>query len=78
MVLFFNFNGDKDGTTVHYFDDITLGETGPAEDPMKLPVTFDDPLVNYDVVPFGAEDTAFEIVTNPNLSGSNSGKCSVF
>ncbi|WP_026933085.1 hypothetical protein [Christiangramia echinicola] len=71
MVLFFNFNGDKDATTVHYFDDINLGEAGPAEDPMKLPVTFDDPLVNYDVVPFGAEGTAFEIVTNPNLSGTN-------
>ena len=71
MVLFFNFNGDKDGTTVHYFDDIILGEAGPAEDPMKLPVTFDDPLVNYNVVPFGAEGTAFEIVANPNPSGTN-------
>ena len=71
MVLFFNFNGSKDAATVHYFDDIVLGETGPAVGPMKLPVTFDDPLVNYDVTPFGAEGTAFEIVANPNVSGTN-------
>ncbi|MCM4157314.1 PKD domain-containing protein [Gramella sp. AN32] len=42
-----------------------------ASDPMKLPVTFDDPAVGYKVVAFGAENTAFEIVTNPKLSGSN-------
>lgn len=71
MVLFFNFNGDKDAASVHYFDDIVLGEAGPADDPMKLPVTFDEPLVNYNVVAFGAEDTGFEIVSNPNLSGTN-------
>ncbi|UJH90601.1 carbohydrate binding domain-containing protein [Antarcticibacterium sp. 1MA-6-2] len=33
MVLFFNFNGDKGGTTVHYFDDIILAEGGATEEP---------------------------------------------
>lgn len=46
-------------------------EVPEASDPLKLPVTFDDPLVGYAVTPFGSADTAFEIVTNPELSGSN-------
>jgi hypothetical protein len=36
MVLFFNFNGDKDAPTVHLFDDIVLGEaveTPPSVEP---------------------------------------------
>lgn len=33
MVLFFNFNGNKDAATVHYFDDIVLVEGGGAEEP---------------------------------------------
>jgi len=42
-----------------------------ASNPLKLPVTFDDPLVGYAVTPFGAEGTAFEIVQNPQVSGTN-------
>lgn len=42
-----------------------------ANDPMKLPVTFDDPLVGYNVVAFGAAETTFEIIDNPQLSGDN-------
>ena len=42
-----------------------------AQDPLKLPVTFDDPLVGYNITPFGDAATAFEIVTNPQLSGTN-------
>lgn len=33
MVLFFNFNGDKDATTVHYYDDIVLAEGSAPEEP---------------------------------------------
>lgn len=33
MVLFFNFSGTKDATTVHYFDDIVLTEGGAPEEP---------------------------------------------
>lgn len=32
MVLFFNFNGDKDATTVHYYDDIVLAEGSAIEE----------------------------------------------
>ncbi|TQI69162.1 hypothetical protein JM79_0030 [Gramella sp. Hel_I_59] len=46
-------------------------EVPEASDPLKLPVTFDDPLVGYAVTPFGAAETAFEIVANPQLSGTN-------
>lgn len=35
-----------------------------------VPVTFDD-LDSYDVTPFGAEGTSFEVVANPFESGSN-------
>lgn len=33
MVLFFNFNGNKDAATVHYYDDIVLVEGGDAGEP---------------------------------------------
>ncbi|MFV8225480.1 hypothetical protein [Christiangramia aquimixticola] len=48
-----------------------------ATDPLKLPVTFDDPLVGYNITPFGAEETAFEIIMNPELSGENSAESKV-
>ena len=35
MVLFFNFNGDKDAQTTHYFDDIILGEAGETPPPVE-------------------------------------------
>jgi hypothetical protein len=34
LVLFFNFNGDKDAPTTHYFDDIILGEAGETPPPV--------------------------------------------
>ena len=38
MVLFFNFNGEKDATTVHYFDDIVLAEgSAPEPEPATEP-----------------------------------------
>lgn len=53
MVLFFNFNGDKDVTTVHYYDDIVLAEGGSTEEPGDTsepsePAT--DPTVEVDKV----------------------------
>lgn len=33
MVLFFDFNGKKDATTIHYFDDIVMSEGGEVEEP---------------------------------------------
>lgn len=37
--------------------------------PINLPVTFDDPNVNYEVATFGG--TSFSIVDNPDVSGTN-------
>lgn len=37
LVLFFNFNGDKDGATVHYFDDIVQVEGGSTQEPGGSP-----------------------------------------
>ncbi|MDT0647158.1 carbohydrate binding domain-containing protein [Zunongwangia sp. F260] len=53
MVLFFNFNGDKDATTVHYFDDIVLAEGGSTEEPVsdsEPTSTATDPNVDEDKV----------------------------
>lgn len=33
MVLFFDFNGDKDTETIHYFDEIVMAEGGGTEEP---------------------------------------------
>ena len=33
MVLFFNFSGEKNATTIHYFDDIVLAAGGSTEEP---------------------------------------------
>jgi hypothetical protein len=33
MVLFFDFSGKKDATTIHYFDDIVMAEGGAIEEP---------------------------------------------
>ncbi len=70
LVLFFNFNGDKDATTVHYFDDIVLaaGGGGITGDSLKLPIDFDGS-VDYASKTSGG---SFEVVSNPNLSGANS------
>ncbi|MBD0849994.1 carbohydrate binding domain-containing protein [Maribacter arenosus] len=35
LVLFFNFNGEKDAPTTHYFDDIILGEAGEIIPPVE-------------------------------------------
>ncbi len=43
--------------------------------PVGLPITFDDPNVNYDVTTFGG--VTFEIVDNPDASGSNTSNSKV-
>jgi len=52
--------------TLEYTEDITIGEASGA---MALPITFDDPAVNYAFGIFGG--TTFEVVDNPDLSGAN-------
>ena len=52
MVLFFDFNGPKDATTVHYYDDIVLAEgSAPEPEPATEPTTTAaDPTVAADKV----------------------------
>ena len=54
------------------FDDIRLvpGGGGPTLTQMNLPVTFDDPTVNYGVVGFGVAD-ASSIIVDPNNASNN-------
>ncbi|MDN3642281.1 hypothetical protein QWY87_06190 [Lutimonas halocynthiae] len=52
--------------TLEYTEDITIGDASGA---MALPITFDDPAVNYAFGTFGG--TTFEVVDNPDLSGVN-------
>ncbi len=53
FVLFFNFSGEKDATTVHYFDDIVLAEGGSTEEPgddSEPANAATDPIVDEDKV----------------------------
>ncbi len=52
--------------TVESSQDITIGEASGA---MELPITFDDPAVNYAFGTFNG--TTFEVVDNPDMSGAN-------
>ncbi|MGI9532415.1 hypothetical protein [Lutimonas sp.] len=52
--------------TIESSEDITIGEASGA---MALPITFDDPSVNYAFGTFNG--TTFEVVDNPDLSGVN-------
>lgn len=35
LILFFDFNGDKNAETTHYFDDIVMSEGGEVEEPVE-------------------------------------------
>ena len=52
--------------TLEYSEEITVLEASGA---MELPITFDDPAVNYAFGTFSG--TSFEVVDNPDQSGSN-------
>jgi uncharacterized protein YciU (UPF0263 family) len=77
MVLFFDFNGDKDATTVHYFDDIVLaaGGGGTVATTTSFPVNFETPAnggaaENWSVFE-NVDNPALEIISNPDASGAN-------
>jgi len=65
LSVFFNFGttGAAAGTKTYYCDDITFG-AAPTQ--IDLPVTFDDPNVNYNLLDFGGN--ASSIVTDPVVS----------
>lgn len=63
IVIFFDFATTTDNT--FFFDDVTgpeYGGGGPSN-PVVLPVTFEDPLINYGLTDFGGNFS--EIVTDP-------------
>ncbi|MEI6173625.1 MAG: hypothetical protein WCR01_07710 [Bacteroidota bacterium] len=63
LSVFFNFGttGAAAGTKTYYCDDIAFGSAGPTL--VDLPVTFDNPNVNYNLVDFGGN--ASSIVADP-------------
>jgi Ig-like domain CHU_C associated/Secretion system C-terminal sorting domain len=76
--LFFNFGvtGATAGERIYYFDDVKFGPatvTPPTLTQMNVPVTFDDPTVNYGLVGFGGAEQA-TIVTDPTLATNKVGK----
>ena len=76
--IFFNFGvtGAVAGERIYYFDDVKFGPatvTPPTLTQMNVPVTFDDPTVNYGLVGFGGAEQA-TIVTDPTLATNKVGK----
>ncbi|MBE0637436.1 MAG: T9SS type A sorting domain-containing protein [Bacteroidales bacterium] len=63
IVIFFDFATTTDNT--FFFDDVTGPEYsgGGPSNPVVLPVTFEDPLINYGLIDFGGNFS--EIVTDP-------------
>ncbi len=53
------------GASATFEDEVTIS----IPNPIALPVTFDDPNVAYDVATFSG--TSFEILDNPDVSGTN-------
>ena len=69
IVIFFDFATTVDNT--FYFDDVEGPEYGGSTpgDPVTLPVTFDDPEVNYALTDFGGNVS--EIIVDPNNADNN-------
>ena len=55
--------GDGSSNFTFYFDDVTLVAGGPALQQVDLPITFEDPNVDYTVVDFGGN--ASQLVPDP-------------
>lgn len=64
-VLFFNFNGDKDSETIHYFDDIEV-VFGDAEAVLAPPTAVEDPFLPADEV-FSVYSDAYTPITVSEL-----------
>jgi len=63
--IFFNFGktGAEAGAQTFFWDDVEFIGGGGMEEPLDLPITFDDPMVNYTLVDFGGN--ASVIVPDP-------------
>lgn len=69
LVFIFDFGTVGDGTAnfTFLFDDITLVSGGSPLAQMDLPVTFDDPAVDYGLIPFGGSASA-AVIADPALA----------
>ncbi|MCC5934058.1 MAG: T9SS type A sorting domain-containing protein [Balneolales bacterium] len=68
--MFFNFGtpGAETGALTYYWDDVTFtgednGTDPPPASDIELPITFEDPELDYEIVDFGGNESA--IVTDP-------------
>lgn len=68
LVFIFDFGTVGDGTSnfTFLFDDIRLVSGGPTLAQMDLPVTFEDPAVDYGLIPFGGSASA-AVIVDPTL-----------
>ena len=64
--LFFDFGNGGNGKT-YYFDDVKMMPKSLAQ--INLPVSFDDPKVDYTITDFGGNQSTLSI--DPNNSGNN-------
>jgi len=74
--IFFNFgtDGATAGEQTYYFDDIMFF-TPPPLDQIDLPVTFEDPMVDYTVIDFGNNISQLVVdPTNPHADFAKSRK----
>ncbi len=84
MVLFFDFSGEKDATTVHYFDDIVLtaGGGGTVASTTSFPVNFETAAnggaaENW-LVFENVDNPPLEIINNPDMTGNTSATVAQF
>ncbi|MEY4926768.1 MAG: hypothetical protein RI894_1204, partial [Bacteroidota bacterium] len=69
--VFFNFNTSPSADKTYYWDDMIF--TGTPPPPMvELPVTFDDPMVDYNISDFGGNNT--NIIIDPTNAANMVGE----
>ncbi|MFT6499926.1 MAG: hypothetical protein ACJASQ_000033 [Crocinitomicaceae bacterium] len=63
--IFFDFgtDGATNGTKTYYFDDVMFGQPAVTLAQIDLPVTFEDPLVDYTMTDFGGNTAT--VITDP-------------
>ena len=71
LVIIFDLGtmGDGSANFTFYIDDVVLSKVSSGGTQMDLPVTFEDPAVEYGVIGFG--DAISTLDTNPDATGNN-------
>ncbi|MEM9721059.1 MAG: hypothetical protein AAGA10_17480 [Bacteroidota bacterium] len=68
LIVFFNFNGDKNTATTHYFDDIRRGVV--SSNLIGAGIDFENLAYDPQFEPFGGDITS-QVIDNPDASGIN-------